>query len=327
MHSTPRAAAPRASAAQLSEGAPAVARLTLVTALATVASVALLALVPASGEAQLPGRLKKLGKEVLKDAARQKGAGQDSAAGAAAAAEPSGATTTGRGASGGDYTITDERVQSVLAALTPAVGRARAAAAAQSERAAYQATTEKFTACMAAAGTGGTPSAADVEESAKMTERYGALSQRLAAAIAAKDKRRVAFVTDSITVAGQGSTAAMFGLTKKCGAFPYTPVSVLEYQLAQDTEEVTEERAPTLTVGKPAVSMMTRTQFGMLRERIALWTMMKGGAPANALGKEGVFTEGELAALERRATELMALAPLFKGGSLQWSRSADLRGW
>jgi len=31
--------------------------------------------------------------------------------------------------------------------------------------------------------------------------------------------------------------------------------------------------------------------------------------------------------LERRGAELMALAPLFKGGSLQWSRSADLRGW
>ena len=304
------------------------ARFTIVTALASVAGVALLSLAPAPAGAQLPGRLRKLGKEVLKDAARQKGAGHDSTAGAAAVAEPPGASTVvARGTSGTDYAVTDERVQSVLAALTPAVNRARAAVAAQSERAAYQAKGEKFAACMAAAGTGATPSAADVEESAKLTERYGALSQRLAAAIAAKDKRRVAFLTDSITVAGQGSTAAMFGLTKKCGTYPYTPVAVLEHQLAQDTGEVTEETAPTLTVGEPAVSTMTRTQFGMLRERIALWTMMKGGAPATALGREGSFSEGELAVLERRGAELMALAPLFKGGSLQWSRSADLRGW
>lgn len=329
MHPNRRAVARRATAVHPAEGraAEAVTRIPFVGMVAASAAVVLLSLIPAPAHAQLPGRLKKLGKEALENAARRQGAGRDSVAGATAAKEPPGATTAARGGSESDYTITDERVQVVLAALTPAVERARVAFAAQSERAAYRAATEKFTSCMAAAGSGGTPSAADVEESARLTEHYGALSQRLGAARAARDERRAAYISDSITVAGQGSSAAMFGLTRKCGPFPYTPVVVIEDQLARDTGEVTEETTARLAVGEPAVSTMTRTQFGMVRERIALWTMQKGGAPADALGRQGVFTEDELAALERRGGELMALAPLFKGSHLQWARTSDLRGW
>jgi hypothetical protein len=70
----------------------------------------------------------------------------------------------------------------------------------------------------------------------------------------------------------------------------------------------------------------TKYQFALLRERIALFALSSAD-PTAKVGKEGVFTDEERAALTARAAEIQKLTPYFKNGTLAWVGSGDLSKW
>lgn len=278
-------------------------------------------------EAQVSGRLKRLGKDALKNAAKDKVDGKDSSATSA-----SGATTPAKAnasVAAVDFTITEERVSAVLVALGPAAERARSRMAANAERAPFEARREKFEACLKQnVDVEAIPSAANMTAAEKIGARNEALSKRVNKALADQDARAYTYAEDSARVGIQLGMATVYGATRTCGTPPYTPPALLEAAIAERTASTSGTSATDLQVADPALSLMTQTQFGMLRERIALFAMLKGGlVPDNKLGKEGVFTDAEVAVLEVHGAELVKLAPLFQGKALQWSGTADLRGW
>ncbi|MBK6485935.1 MAG: hypothetical protein IPF98_03495 [Gemmatimonadetes bacterium] len=278
-------------------------------------------------EAQVSGRLKRLGKDALKNAAKDKVDGKDSSATSA-----SGATTPAKAnasVAAVDFTITEERVSAVLVALGPAAERARSRMAANAERAPFEARREKFEACLKQnVDVEAIPSAANMTAAEKIGARNEALSKRVNKALADQDARAYTYAEDSARVGIQLGMATVYGATRTCGTPPYTPPALLEAAIAERTASTSGTSATDLQVADPALSLMTQTQFGMLRERIALFAMLKGGlVPDNKLGKEGVFTDAEVVVLEVHGAELIKLAPLFQGKALQWSGTADLRGW
>jgi hypothetical protein len=62
---------------------------------------------------------------------------------------------------------------------------------------------------------------------------------------------------------------------------------------------------------------MSATQFGLLRERIAVYLLTRG--------KEDPFTPAERSALDARLNELDKLTAYFRDGALEWSSWSDLR--
>ncbi|MBK9978066.1 MAG: hypothetical protein IPP20_09055 [Gemmatimonadetes bacterium] len=283
--------------------------------------------VASPAEAQIGSRLKKLGKDAMKDAAKAKVGG--SAKDSSAAGSGSGAATGGAGGSNSakvDIAVTSDRVTMVMAAIASVAERAKLLATANAERAVYEPKRDSAMACVqGATSNGAMPSQAGMQASRKMSARQDGLSRRYNAALAANDRLKAVFLEDSLQVATHELTATMFGVAGKCGARPYAPPSLLR---AMAGANESGDDFNTLVVTDPALSAMTRYQFGMVRERIALYAMSQAGLiSAKAAGKEGVFTEEELAVLAARRDELVAMAPLFKGGTLTWSGSSDLRGW
>lgn len=283
--------------------------------------------VASPAEAQIGSRLKKLGKDAMKDAAKAKVGG--SAKDSSAAASGPGAATGGAGGSNSakvDVAVTADRVTMVMSALASVAERAKLLATARAERIVYEPRRDSAMACVqGATSNGAMPSQAGMQASRKFSARQDGLSRRYNAALAANERLKAAFLEDSLQVTTHEMTATMFGVSAKCGARPYAPQSLL---LAMAGADESGDNFNTLVVTDPALSAMTRYQFGMVRERIALYAMSQAGLiSAKAAGKEGVFTEEELAVLAARRDELVAMAPLFKGGTLTWSGSSDLRGW
>jgi hypothetical protein len=65
---------------------------------------------------------------------------------------------------------------------------------------------------------------------------------------------------------------------------------------------------------------MTGTQFGRLRELIAVYLLTSGEAPG--------FSNAEQSAFGARSKELAALEPLFRSGALEWARWDSLgKNW
>lgn len=278
-------------------------------------------------EAQVAGRLKRLGKDALKNAAKEKVDGKDSTAAASGAATAPGAARAS--AASVDYTITEERVAAVLAALAPAAERARIVMAANAERPTFETRREKFEQCLRPFNDAkAMPSAANMAAAEKAGARNEAWSARYYKALADKDARTATFAEDSLRVGTGAAMAAVFGATKTCGTPPYAPTAYLEAIVMQREAEMSGTNTAQLEVTDPALSLLTLTQFAMVRERMALFAMLKGGlVPDNKVGKEGVFTDAELAVLEAHGAELVKLAPLFQGKALQWTSTSDLRGW
>lgn len=295
----------------------------------TVVTCALALAFAAPAEAQLGGRLKKLGKDAVKEAAKgaTKGTSADSAKGAGAATAAAGSSAAGSASA--DYAITGDRVQLVLAAIAPATEQARIAARAKEESAAYQAAMSKFERCLdGVMSSGATPSPAAAQQVGKVNAANDALQTRYNAAVSANDLRKQAYLHDSTQVGQQLMLVTLYGAKGKCGTPPYQPSSMIEMEIISQGSTVAADGLPNLVVVDPAKSAFTRYQFGMIRERIALYAMLKAGLiPTSALGKEGVFTDAELAALDAKSAELVKLAPLFKAGTLRWTNISDLSGW
>lgn len=275
----------------------------------------LLGLAPSAAEAQF-GKLRDLGAKAAKEAAARK-------ASEATGIESTSGSGSGSGSSASarvTYDITAERLDAVLAALTPLVEEARMRAAARQQVDAFNARRTAYEECAAASAKramtitpeGVERSATFTAKMAPMLERYSTISQDPAR------KREMLMLQDSMTVLSvQGQVALVGG---KCGAPVHRTLAIVEAELAE--EQTTNDGQ--LLVPTAQRAGMTTSQFGRIRERIALWALIQEG---HAKPTEGRFTDTESQALQVKASELRTLAPFFRDGSVSWTHWGDLKGW
>ncbi len=295
------------------------ARLPVLTMLATALFLVGSSAQPA--EAQL-GRLKK----IAEDAAKKKVAGDqppEPAKKAAATVVPN-----------EDATITIERLDAVVAVLTPLVADAERRAAAAAAVSGYEAAKKETEKCMEAfANAGLMPTAAAAEQLDKTAKQSERLTKTSQSAMAAGDYRTALYAQDSSTVLQVRGAGLMFG--GKCKPYPFQPAAMLDASAASlanaaagkgNARDGSAEGG--LDVPASARAGMSTQMFGRTRERAALYALLAAKAITNnQAGTEGVFTDAEIAALEARKAVLMKLAPLFRGNALRYTTWADLKAW
>ncbi|HEY0929160.1 MAG TPA: hypothetical protein VGE27_04525 [Gemmatimonas sp.] len=269
---------------------------------------------PSGAQAQF-GKLKDMGARAAKEAAARKVI--EAAGGEAASAGSSGSNSSSGRVS---YDITAERLDAVLAAITPFVEEAKQREANKRQVAAFEAKRKTYEDCANAAAKrtmAVTPDniAKSSEFTAKtvpMIERYTAISQD------PSKKRETLMLQDSMQVLAVEAQLIMVG--GKCGTPVYRTVAVVDAELA----EMEPSGDGQIQVPAAQRAGMTTSQFGRIRERIALWALIQEG---HAKPTEGRFTDAESQALQVKASELKSLAPFFRDGSLSWTNWGDLKGW
>lgn len=284
---------------------------------AALASGALL-LVPATAHAQF-GKLKKLGGEIGKEVARD-------VAGLPPEKKDAGSSESARSSrTSADYAITAERVDIVITALAPLVELAKKEAAAKEVSAGFTKKRAAWEKCITDAGKNMTTYSPEyLEKVGELTTKTSDLLQRHVSAVQAKRHRQAAFIEDSMTVFGNVQMALMSGA--KCGAPVYKPAAMIEAEVARktgdSTGEVTESGRSQYSIPESSRKGLAYYQFGVLRERIALFALGETGTH-----RLNTYTAEEQAALDARSAELKALAPYFRDGMLRWSNPGDLKSW
>ena len=159
----------------------------------------------------------------------------------------------------------------------------------------------------------------------RLSKQSSAVLNRLQAAAERGDTRARIFLQDTVDVLQQRS--AMLSMRGTC-VIDFTPPPILEAQVVQMTREVVTSNPDAGSYSPPSVvkEQLTPQQYGIIRERIALWALQQAD-PTLKGGKEGIFTAEEQAALTAHASEIAKLTPWFKGGWLRWSTWDDLASW
>jgi len=289
--------------------------------LALVAAVSLLA-APRAASAQL-GKLKKMGADAIKDAAKDK-LGIDKKAPATDAATAAGGTKAA-----GIPTLDDDRIALVIASLAPQVKAAQIRAEAAAATAAYEAKEKASTECFERASNAVNPmslgelSKRNAAQITALQTQSNAVQQRLNEAMQANDLRKQAYLDDSVTVLTERITLLTIGApcTKE-----FAPPVVVEARV-RSLQGPSNNGRSRFDPGEATRGALSRTEYGMLRERIALWTLMQAKAVLEDIGKEGVFSAEEQAALAKHSADLAKLAPLFKSDAMLWKTWGDLRDW
>ena len=280
--------------------------------LALVAASSLL-VAPRPASAQL-GRLKKMGADAIKDAAKDK-LGLDKQAPEAKAA--------------GMPTLDDNRIALVLASLAPQVKAAQVRADAAAAAAAYDEKVKASAACTERATKDVNPMAIaaasqrNAAQIAALQKQSEAVQQRLNAAMQGNDLRKQAYLQDSATVLTE--RAALLSIGASCPK-DFAPAAVLDARVL-DMQGRRSDDGGRFDPGEATRGALSRTEYGILRERIALWTLMQANPALNGIGKEGVFSAEEQAALAKHSADLAKLAPLFKSNGMVWKTWGDLRDW
>ena len=156
-----------------------------------------------------------------------------------------------------------------------------------------------------------------------LQKQSNAVQQRLNAAMQANDLRKQAYLDDSVTVLTERMTLLTIGAT--CTR-EFAPPVVVEARVRSQQGPSNGDRAR-FDPGEATRGALSRTEYGILRERIALWTLMQAKAVLEDIGKEGVFSAEEQAALAKHSADLAKLAPLFKSNAMLWKTWGDLRDW
>ncbi len=297
-------------------------RIALVTAMAV-----LLAIPMSNAQAQF-GKLKKIGADAIKDKAKEKIGGKE-----APTSKENAAAEAGKAASGDSkpvaMTLTASQLDLMLAALTPMAADAEKKTQVrvlEAEHTRKNLLADKClkdgTAAMVAAGKGPNISDAAKARARALSKEADRLSAVTMKSYETQDKRAGAFAQDSMTTLQMQSAALEMGLSCK---FEFTPPAVMEtkvatYGMSGDLPEA-ESAVPAA-----ARTTYTKYQFALLRERIALFALSSAD-PTLKVGKEGVFTDEEKAALTARMAEIQKLQPYFKNGTLAWKGSGDLSKW
>jgi hypothetical protein len=290
--------------------------------------VVALALSATPAFAQL-GKLKKLGADMAKDAAKEKLEGKKDTP--AKAAEASSSSSSSKRNT--ELVIDEDRVALVVASMQPmladAVSRreARAATAQHEERSKASRTCLEAAQMRASANPMSTMESAQKNEAQieRFTKEVERLSEKMSKAVNDNDVRTRVYVTDTLTVMQVRMSMAVLG--SNCPVH-YTPAAILDAQIKSQSRTVVSEDMDAGEFDPPAAAKenLSRYQFGLLRERIAIWAL-KQEDPTFKAGKLGIFTPEEEAALQANAADIKKLTPLFKDGSLRWSTWGDLTQW
>ncbi len=285
---------------------------------AVVVALGLLTTAASPAHAQL-GRLKK----IAEDAAKK-------SAGVEKPTAPAKATADEVKESGD---ITAERIDAVIAFLTPLVADAERVSALRVATSAYERDMKEASDCLSAfTKSGAMPSGDKAEEMNKFEKRQSALNKLATQALDAGDYRRGMAYQDSAGVTQARMMVAMFNATK-CKQVPYRPAIVIEDEarkLADATAGKTQPEEGAAKIDVPASNRagMSTRMFGLTRERIALYGLLATKAITTAqAGKEGVFTDAETAALNARKAQILKMEPLFKTSALEYKGWSDLTYW
>lgn len=278
-------------------------------AIATVSAAALLS--PVSASAQL-GRLKK----AAADAAKEK----------VGVKEPSASSSS-------NYVITADRLSAVMAVMETSMARAERAAAARAVEADYNKKRKTFESCAEAqlqTVAGKTPPVDAIQKSAAITQKSAELGQRMVPAQQAKRYREYVAMTDTLSITSIRSALVMFNLDAKCGAPVYMPPALIDAaaeRMNRDNGGSSSNSSGGTAIAPEERAGMTTQQFGMVRERMALWALQQtNNAPADN-NKYGVFTSDEQAVLEAQGAKLKKWAPIFKDQPGTWATWGDLKSW
>ncbi len=266
----------------------------------TAAALLAVAAAAAPAEAQFLKRVKQMAQDQVAEAVGARAAG-------AAHGQASRATVA----------ITPERLDVFLAAMGPAVARAerlygarQAAAAYEAAVAAYQRKREARLACSDSVRQRSAAPTPDrqlrfARENARATPEL----QALQAAMTSGSPGRMEAVQERMEAREYRLSKILYPGLEVCGAYQERP-----------TKPPEPEPEPPVAPAAGAAGGMTAEQFGVLRERIAVYALTGG--------KQDPFTAEERAALDARAADLARLAPLFREGLLEWGHWYDLgKAW
>ena len=291
-----------------------------------VPAMAVLLAAPVSNAQAQFGKLKKIGADAIRDKAKEKLGGKETPE-----AAKSGAVTEGRKSPAVDskpvnMTLNASQLDLMLAALTPMATDAEKATLARRLLAEHTTKIKAAEKCMEVGQAAFMSGRASPNPTAAAKARARQLDKdvdRLSVVVlAATDSRASAFAQDSMTTMQMQSAVLEMGLA--C-TFDFTPPVAMESQV--ETYGLSGD-LPQSQSSVPAEAQRTFTkhQFALLRERIALFALLSAD-PSLKVGKEGVFTDEERAALTARMAELQKLQPYFKNGTLAWTGSGDLSKW
>jgi hypothetical protein len=231
-----------------------------------------------------------------------------------------------------DIAITPERLDAVIAALTTVADNALVESKARAVEKEFETWSSTFTKCVEnAARSGSGMTSEGMEASGRYTAKMAPLLERMGKLATSSDKRAYEYVQDTLRVLGSESQLAMFGVTT-CGKVRYAPSALLDAKAARAarTNTVVDESGVRWDINVPANKRagMSHYQFGMVRERMALWSLIQAGAiPADKAGKDGVFTDAERSALTARNADIAKLAPMFRDGTMRWTNWGDITSW
>ncbi len=282
-----------------------------------VVALLLCSVVSSTAEAQL-GRLKKAAQDAVKD----KIAGKKDSAAATQSATKTASSSSNASVS---YALTADHIELVLSSLEPAIAYAQRLQQATQLSAEYKKQQDQANACMEQVKKSYDPmkvmsmSEKTSDEITRLSERAGEAQARAMAAYEKNDQRTYLLAMDTATVLLQQSAVVTMGGSCKV---PYAPVAVIDMQASAkaDAAEAAVNPSPL------AKAKLTHTQFGRMRERIALWGMLQED-PSMKVGSEGVFTADEHAALQARAADIKRVTAYFKDSTLRWSTWGDVTTW
>jgi hypothetical protein len=288
----------------------------------------LLALCASSAEAQL-GRLKKMGSDAIKDAAKDKLSTDKKEAAKPGAIPAAAATAAAKPKSAGMPVLDDDRIALVLASLGPLEKEAQIRSDAAAATQAYAEKKKIGDACVQQASKNVNPmamAAAAQKNTARITalqKQTEPMQRRLNKAVEDKDTRAQLYLQDSLNVLSMRSASLSMGTT--C-IFEFAPAAILEARLLEMQNRSGGESG-SFDPGEATRGVLSRYEYGILRERIALWALLQENPALKGLGKEGVFTAEEQAALGMHAAEIKKLTPLFKSDAMIWKGWSDVRDW
>ncbi|MBY0491092.1 MAG: hypothetical protein K2R93_14715 [Gemmatimonadaceae bacterium] len=220
----------------------------------------------------------------------------------------------------------------LLASLQPLVADAEKLAAGRKAEAEYTAKKEAAEACLQRATKMFNPMAMSMDEKRQarvdaLTKQLEAVNKRSQAAMAKDDFKNAIALRDTSMVLTMMQGIMTIGAN--C-TYPYMPAAMIEAQAAAEKNPRAgsddSDNNGSFDPGPAAKKVMSYQEFGMVRERAALWAMAQAN-PSIAKGSEGKFTPDEEAVLAAKAAQVKKLADLFQTNALRWSTWGDLKSW
>ena len=292
-------------------------------------AIALLFAAPLSDAQAQFGKLKKIGVDAIKDKAKEKVGDKETPEVSKPGAAAEGSTRVAADSKPVSMTLNASQLDLMLAALTPMAADAeqttqtkRLAADHARKLKLAEKCQKDATDAMIAKRIGPVTSEAAKTRARALSKEADRLVAVMTKAYETQDLRAGAFAQDSMNTLQMQIVVLEMGLSCK---FEFTPPAVMETMVA--TYGMSGDLpAAESTVPAAARATFTKYQFALLRERIALFALSSAD-PSAKVGKEGVFTDDERAALTARAADIQKLTPYFKNGTLAWVGARDLAKW